>query len=150
MIVDHLSNHAAYQVIHPLFAEAFEFLSRKDLSSLPAGKVEINGEQLFAIFDHASGKGQSHAMLVFHQRYIDIQYVSQGYDMIGWKLAKDCQRVSQELNPEKDLGFYFDRPETWLHIPENFFAIFFPHDAHAPLGCNGEVSKAVIKVACDV
>jgi beta-galactosidase beta subunit len=38
---------------------------------------------------------------------------------------------------------------TWVAVPPGSFAIFFPHDAHAPLGGEGRVKKAVVKVASD-
>jgi beta-galactosidase beta subunit len=45
------------------------------------------------------------------------------------------------------VGFFYDRPTTWLTLSAGQFAVFFPEDAHAPLAGQGGVHKAVVKVA---
>ncbi len=147
MILDHLDNHASYLQLNPRFRAAFEFLADPKLADLPNGRHDLLGDELFVIIDRTTGKGREKAMLEYHEKYIDIQYVIGQTDEIGWLHNSDCRRIVSPFDTEKDLGFYFDRPSTWLSVPAGSFAIFFPHDAHAPLGCEGEVHKAVVKVA---
>jgi hypothetical protein len=45
--------------------------------------------------------------------------------------------------------FYTDRPTLWIPVSSGRFAIFYPEDAHAPLGTDAFVHKIVIKVAVD-
>ena len=49
----------------------------------------------------------------------------------------------------KDVGFFGDRPESWLSLPAGHFAIFFPDDAHAPLAGRGTLKKAIMKIAVE-
>lgn len=149
MIVDKLENHRRYGSLHSLFSKAFDFLRDPGLSQLADGKHEIIGKQLFVIIARNAGRGRENAMLEFHRKYIDIQFVVGNEDVIGWKPTNDCQRVSQAYDAERDLGFFFDRPITWLSVPAGAFAIFFPEDAHAPLGVDGNVHKAVVKIAVE-
>ena len=149
MIVDRLENCRRYAPLHTLFGKAFDFLREPRLCQLADGKHDIIGQQLFVIIARDPGRGRENAMLEFHRKYIDIQFVISHEDAIGWKPTNDCQRVSQPYDAEKDLGFYFDRPITWLSIPTGAFAIFFPEDAHAPLGVDGPVHKAVVKIAVE-
>ena len=147
MIVDRLSNAPLYERLNPLFAAGFEFLSRPGTSSLTDGRHPIDGDRVFAIVSRNQGRGRVDSMLEAHRRYIDIQFVVAGQDCIGWMPRADCQRVSQAYDPETDLEFFYDRPDTWLAAPAQVFAIFFPDDAHAPLGTEGAVHKVVVKVA---
>ena len=147
MILARLTDADKYAEIQPQLAAGFHFLRRTDLADLADGKYSIDGEQVFAIVARSTGRGQAESPLEFHRRYIDIQYVVSGVDVIGWLPTADCRQLRDEYSPETDLGFYRDRPSTWLHIPPTNFAIFFPEDAHAPLTGAGTVHKVVIKVA---
>jgi YhcH/YjgK/YiaL family protein len=147
MIVDRLDNCRQYSGIHPLFSKAFEFLKSTDLTKFADGKHAIDGDDLFAIVARGPGRGRQHSPLEFHRRYIDIQFVVSGEDTMGWLPLADCQRISQPYDADKDLGFYFDRPTSWLLVPTGGFAIFFPEDAHAPLAGESIVHKVVLKIA---
>ncbi|MEQ8791224.1 MAG: YhcH/YjgK/YiaL family protein [Pirellulaceae bacterium] len=147
MIVDYLENAARYTPLHPGLAAGFAFLRSANLASLPDGKQEIDGERLFAIIARDEGRGREKSLLESHRRYLDIQYVIRGEDCIGWLPLQDCQRVSTPYDADRDLGFFYDRPETWLAVPSGAFAIFYPEDAHAPLASQGAIHKAVVKVA---
>ena len=66
---------------------------------------------------------------------------------MGWRPTADCNDVVTPYGVEKDIAFYADSPETWVATPAGSFCIFLPEDAHAPLVGDGEIHKAVIKVA---
>jgi len=149
MILDHLANAGRYACLHPAFARAFEFLRRDDLSDLPAGRHEIDGDRLYAMVVQAPGKGRDEAKLEAHREYVDIQLSVAGTDVIGWKPTAGCRHPETEFNPETDLGLYSDDPDAWVAVPPNTFAILFPEDAHAPMGGSGSLHKVVVKVAVD-
>ncbi len=149
MIVDRFDHSALYQAVHPLLAAGFAFLKRPDLEQLPPGKVTIDGERLFAIVSDDEGRGREQSLLEAHRRYLDIQYIVSGTDHIGWLPTSDCERVQTEYDPQRDVAFYYDRPATWLVLPQGNFAIFLPQDAHAPLAGTGRVRKVVVKVQID-
>ena len=103
-------------------------------------------KRVFAIISHDEGRGKTNSLLEAHRNYFDIQYVIAGADCIGWLPTKMCERVSSEYNPDTDLIFYYDRPETWVHVPAGSFTILMPDDAHAPLATSGSIHKVVVKV----
>lgn len=148
MILDNLSDSAHYENSHPLFAAAFAHLrALAARANLPAGRIELDGERIYAMVAHGAGKARDAARTETHRRYIDIQYTLSGSDLIGWMPASEC-RHSTGYDDAKDVEFYTDRPEVWFGVKAGQFAIFLPHDAHAPMANEGQpISKIVLKVA---
>lgn len=158
MVVDTLRNCARYAALHPEFAKAFEFLEHADWVELAAGprnserhsvRREIDGARMYVSIDHMEGRGRDGARLEAHRRYIDIQFTIEGREEIGWQPLAECGAPEAAFDDERDVGFFSGTPRTWLWLPEGSFAIFFPDDAHAPLGGRGTVKKAIVKVAID-
>jgi len=147
MMLDSLANSARYEAHHPGFARAFAFLSGTDLAALPPGRHEIDGDRIFVLIDHREGRGNDDARLEAHRRYIDIQYTIEGQEEIGFAPLAVCRKPAGPFDEDRDIIFFDDRPMTWLAVPPGQFAIFFPHDAHAPLGGTGPLKKAIVKIA---
>ena len=147
MILDTLDHAGRYAALHPGFAMAFEFLRKQDLASWPAGRSEVNGAQICVLISKDRGRGLNGAKLEAHRKYIDIQYVVSGNELIGWRNLATCQTTGQGYNEDKDIEFFTARPNVWIRVPPDSLAIFFPEDAHAPLAGDGRVHKIVLKVA---
>jgi len=146
MILDRLENAKRYAGVHAGVAEGLLWLASHDVTSLPAGKHPIDGDRLFLTVVRAPGKGEAGAKLETHRRYIDIQYTVVDADLIGWRHAPTC-KAAQGYDAPRDIEFYDDEPTTWIAVPAGHFAVFFPEDAHAPMGTQGQVHKVVVKVA---
>lgn len=146
MILDTLANAARYAGMHAGFARAFEFLATTDFAALAPGRHEIDGDRLYVSLDHKDGRGEEGARLEAHRRYIDIQYTIDGDELIGWMPLARCAAPEGPFDEKKDVVLFADRPTTWVAVPPASFAIFFPHDAHAPLGGLGQMKKAIVKV----
>jgi len=147
MILDTLPRAARYAVLHPSFGRAFDFLSTTALGSLAAGRHELDGDRLFILIDHKDGRGREGARLEAHRKYVDIQYTFEGLEEIGWSPLATPRPPAGGYDETKDIAFFDDRPSTWLSVPPGLFTIFFPEDAHAPLGGRGLLKKAIVKVA---
>ena len=147
MILDVLENVHRYTALHPLFAQAFQFLARPDLKELPLGKYEIEGDRLFAIVAKEPGRTKEEAVLEAHRKYIDIQFLLDGIDTMGWKAKSRCIQPIREYDPTADEQCFSDTPEDWVAVHPSAFVIFFPEDAHAPLVSPRVLHKVVVKVA---
>ena len=147
MILDSLDNANQYAVMHPGFEAAFDFLRATDLDALAPGRHGIDGERLYAMVVKGRGVGMAEAKMEAHRRYIDIQYVRAGEDLCGWLPTEQCGSIRQPYDPKGDCELFSDPAKAWVALPPGFLAIFFPFDAHAPMACDGEVHKIVVKVA---
>lgn len=147
MILDALEQSVRYASLHPRFAAAFEFLRTAQLAELSLGRHDIDGDRLFALISREPGRGRAGSKLEAHRRYIDIQYVIGGDDLIGWQPTATCHTLTMPYSDERDVALWSDEPACWLTVAPGQFVIFFPSDAHAPLATTGEARKAVLKVA---
>jgi len=149
MILDSFDRLPVYAGLHPGFSRACEALRQMQASPPEDGRHAVDGERLFVIVSRDPGRGRDRSDLEFHRRYIDIQLVLEGHDVMGWRALGDCRQLKQDYDASKDIGFFADRPDSWLHVPTGHFTIFFPQDAHAPLAAEGALRKAVAKIAVD-
>jgi biofilm protein TabA len=146
VIIDTLLQTSRYARLHPLFGPAFDFLRSTALPSLPPGRIPLDGDRLFVSIDHVDGRGRDRARLEAHRQYIDIQVTIAGTEHIGWRPLARCGTPAGPFDQARDIGFFADAAETWVVVPAEHFVIFFPDDAHAPLGGTGALQKAIIKV----
>ena len=147
MILDSLSDYHRYVGIHPAFPQAFHFLVYTDLASMSTGRHPLDGDRMYVSIDHRDGRGRDGARLEAHRKYLDIQLTIDGAEEIGWAPLASCRHPTGAFDDAKDIGFFENRPDTWLSVPPGRFAIFFPTDAHAPLAGRGLLKKAIVKVA---
>jgi beta-galactosidase beta subunit len=91
----------------------------------------------------------SEGNLEAHRKYIDIQFLLSGVELLGYAPLKGLA-IAEEYNPQKDIAFFHTPEEiTTVKLEPGLFCILFPHDAHIP-GCQfdgpSDVLKVVIKV----
>ncbi len=129
--------------------KAFEFMKSRDLENVESKRYDIDGDNLFATVSEYTTVGEDEKHYEAHRKYIDIQYVVRGEEMIGVSPLSDTTQTFQPYDRDKDIGFYEVSPvKKYEATPETFF-IFFPSDAHEPgldPGERGQVKKLVIKV----
>jgi len=150
MIKDKLLNANTYKNISAKIKQGFEWLEKNDLKSLSDGKYFIDGEKFYANIQTYETKTE--AKYEAHRKYIDIQYMIQGKELIGVTDINNC-KTCIEYDEEKDLEF-FDTTvdEEYFSLNEGEFLLFFPQDTHKPSITYKEkrnVKKVVVKVPLD-
>jgi len=149
MILDSIQNAFKYEKIHPLFAQAFAFLTNPDTLKLAVGKYPINGEQLFARVFQYETKAETNTKFEGHHQYIDIQYVLTGEEMMSY-CPESFATASEAFDQTNDIGFFQVKQSSKLLVPQGYFAIFFPNEIHKAgfyLHPAQDVHKILIKVA---
>jgi YhcH/YjgK/YiaL family protein len=132
--------------------KAFIFLRNSDLQGLELKRYDIDGDNLYAPVSEYQTKNEEDARYEAHRKYIDIQYVVNGKELIGVAPISDKKDILEPYDASKDIEFLtVTGGENHLALPDRFF-IFFPVDAHRPGlkdGENSPVRKVVIKVKVD-
>jgi YhcH/YjgK/YiaL family protein len=131
---------------------AFSFLKNTDLSKLEVKRHDVDGNNLYATITEYNTKNIQDARFEAHRKYIDIQYVVNGKELIGVAPLASKDSVLQEYDAAKDIEFLKIKDvRTLPATPDNFF-IFFPADAHMPglkTDTISPVRKVVVKVLID-
>ncbi|WP_264564123.1 YhcH/YjgK/YiaL family protein [Flavobacterium sp. N3904] len=146
MVIDKIENYRLYSQLTKRMAKGFEFITNTDLVALEPGKYEIENDAIFAIIQEYDTKDEKDCVLEGHHKYIDIQYVIQGVEFMGFVPLTNQEIVEENL--EKDYTFY--KGETsMLRVEEEMFTLFFPEDLHRQSVKAGQISKVkkvVVKV----
>ncbi len=148
MIVDVLKNSNLYTSVNSNFTKAFEFIQNYMSNSIPVGRYDIEGTDVFALVQSYESQPQSEKKAEAHKKYIDIQFVASGKEIIYWSNI-DGMVDSIPYNEEKDIVFFKEREGTPVKLEGGSFAILFPEDVHTP-GCiwgeASNINKIVIKI----
>lgn len=147
MIVDRLEHADLYGGLAPRIVAALQWLRTTDLEALPAGKVTIDGEHLFAVVQEYQTKPREEGFWEAHRRYIDVQYVVHGHELMGYAPLRSLH-VTQPYDPEKEM-LKAAGPGDFIGNPAGTVFILWPHDAHMPGIAEGApvgVKKIVVKV----
>jgi len=128
--------------------QAFQFLKGADLKNLPLGKQELEGKHLFVSVAEYYGKQKPDTLYESHKKYIDIQYVIAGEELMGLT-TPDKVTARDPYNEEKDITFFDYQGGEYLKATPDKFFIFFPEDVHQPSVTTGDsvlVKKIVVKI----
>ena len=140
LTIPYLTNSVAdssrFEYLGPNFRTAFEFLRKTDLKTLPIGKVEIDGERVFAYVSEPElkpfGTGQCEA----HRAYADIHVPIAGPEKIGLFTMRE-KELALPFNAKDDYVLLDAKAEPLTLAPGEFVAFFPPIGAHNP-GCTLE------------
>jgi biofilm protein TabA len=132
--------------------KAFKFFVNNDLAKLETKRYDIDGDNLYATVSEYLSKDEETTNFEAHRKYIDIQYVIAGKEIMNISPLETVCEVVKPYDSTKDIEFMKDaKIIKYVATPSNFF-IFFPGDAHRPGlkdGVKSPVRKIVIKVKVD-
>lgn len=146
MIIDCLKNASLYYGMSEKFAAAFNYLKNADLSNINQGKHEIDGSNIYALVQRYMTKPRENGFWEAHRRYIDIQYVVKGVELIGYANLDNLK--AGEYDEEKDF-LPLQGDGDFIVVQAGTFVIFMPQDAHMPcltVTTPQAVEKIVLKV----
>ena len=127
--IDTLSFAEHYKRYPERWKLAFDYLSSVKKDSLIVGKKFLS-EDVFVSVDEYRTKKKEDVLFESHRRYIDLQYVMEGEEYIGFSRYPVKEVVP--YNVERDITFYNANIEQLLKADAGHFFIFFPTDLHQP------------------
>lgn len=133
---------------------ALDFLARTDFARLDPGRIDIDGERMFAILAKGETGPAEKGQWEVHRQYVDVQYLLEGEEVIGFAREYEGVEVEADALDEEDCLYYLNvRPVANLRLEPGHFAVFFPQDVHRPLceaGKPGPVRKVIVKIAVEL
>ena len=147
MIFDKITNIHLYSDMNPLIVRALKYLKDTDFSSLLPGRYEISRDEIITIINDYNTKDLEDCRLEAHRRHIDIHFMAEGAELIGYSLFNE-QEPATEYDEENDFILYCG-DKNYLRLEKNMFALFYPSDLHMPgimIEKPATVKKVVVKV----
>jgi len=135
--------------------KALDYLRSKDFTKEENGRVELDGKNMYAIVQRYETRDMAKGRPETHKKYIDIQFIADGKEYMGWCPYNPDLKVSEAYNEEKDVAFYEKLvPESNVVLSAGSFAILYPDDVHRPCvdveGVKSNVTKVVVKISLDI
>ena len=150
MIVAHLRDAANYTTLGEPIAAALNYLAHTDFAPLPVGKYPIRGDKIFALVQRYQTKPGSQGKWEVHRKYIDVQYLAHGTELIGFGNPADMN-VTQPYSPDTDAELLHGRGDL-LTLTPGMFMLLFPREPHMPClaaDAPAEVTKIVVKISAE-
>jgi YhcH/YjgK/YiaL family protein len=147
MVLDKIENSTMYGQLTERISRAFDYIHSTNLEELKPGKHEVENEDIFAILSEYETKERSECSLEAHRKYIDIQYMLKGSELIGITF-QNGQTPTKPYDEADDYELYQEEA-SYIQLTPGKFAIFFPEDLHMPglrISGPGQVRKLIMKV----
>ena len=145
MICDTLDQLHLYKGFHKNLDTAIELLAAHPLDTLPLGRTEVDGNEVFINVMDADLKPHTGSHAEYHRLYADLQIDLTGGE--GWGYTNLPGAEIGEFTG--DCGFQDSASVVTGALGEGRFVLFFPEELHKPglvqHGCVG-VRKAVVKI----
>ena len=126
MIICPWNEISRYASVIPGLEEAIKIIDAHDPKEYGTFPLP-NGRFMAGMHTSRSAEGEKAEA---HRRFLDIQYVLSGQDVVGWNSINHMTPAG-EFNVEGDIGF-FDGDVEMIRIPAGYCYVVFPEDAHLP------------------
>lgn len=147
MIIANLADCERYEALHPKLKMLFDYVKTHNLLTMPAGRVPIEGDNVFVNIDDSLMQLAEERPLEVHRRYMDVQFPLSCAEQFGWKpLSALTTEPSVPYDAQCDIAFYQEKAQAYVTARPGQFYILFPEDAHAPIVGQGSIRKAVGKI----
>ena len=117
------------KIIQNRVNEAIEYISKLDVSFLRLGKYVVN-DNFFYIVQEYMSKGTDDIFLKSHRKYIDIQWIVEGNEVI--QIANiSSLTVKEKYNAEKDIILWnLPTQMIQMNLNEEGYVVLYPEYAY--------------------
>ncbi|MBR0577468.1 YhcH/YjgK/YiaL family protein [Proteiniclasticum sp. BAD-10] len=126
MIIDKLQNIEKYEMLLPELALALEAM-KPQLEQMEVGNYTF-GNGYFMV-QKGEAKPLDVGIFEAHRKFIDIQIVIQGSELLSWNELEDLTLVTP-YHDAHDVAFYEGKEEHQMLITPGMFYAVFPTDGH--------------------
>lgn len=149
MIFTTIEQCRRYACLGANFQKAFDWLHTVSLDTIPSGKHEIDGENVYASVAQCALRKRAGDCWEAHHLYADVHLILAGQERIGYFPAEKMTAAAP-YDRQKDTQLLEDKAGNNMDLQPGDLLIFLPQDAHKPgmMVPNGPLfsQKLIIKV----
>ncbi|MFE5323675.1 YhcH/YjgK/YiaL family protein [Paenibacillus sp. NPDC056579] len=155
MIVGHIRHWKQEKAMaHPVIRQALDYLERTNFTDMETGKYPIIPDQMYAMVMQLTTKPLEEAKAEKHEQFLDIHYVLQGSETIGYAVNSGANQTIQPYDADGDYALYGHvEGERFVRMSAGDYVVLLPEDIHRPGLCDnapGPVRKVVVKISIDL
>ncbi|MDF2647910.1 MAG: hypothetical protein K0Q73_3715 [Paenibacillus sp.] len=132
------------------FRTVMDFLLKSESHELQVGRVDIVGDDLFAIVSEGVTRPIHETMAESHGSYTDIHYLVEGSEHIGIAYRTDITVIAKDIMEADDAYLYRDVPnESFIKLLPGMYMLLSPGEIHRTCLCLDHPSmfrKVVVKI----
>lgn len=148
MLIGHL--HQTNLQLPKAIETALQHLRETDYRDIAPGKYPIDAERMFALVQDPVTQDWNTGRPEFHARHIDVQYLLEGEEVLGFLPANQHLTPTDNFLEERDIAFVQPQAnESRVVLTAGMYAVFFPGELHRPCRALHEpmqIKKVVIKI----
>ncbi len=128
------------------FQAVLEFIDSTDLDTLPPGRYDILGDDVYCNVSIVNLRDKDKAGFEVHEKYYDIHLPLDQDELFGVKHVSECTSPTGPMDSSIDAQLFADKVERTVLVHPGEAIIFAPGDAHSPNLGVGKQTKIVFKV----
>lgn len=149
MIFDRLNQLERYQGISKALDFVLQTLKTTDLSTIPLGRTDLKGDQIFLNhFQYTTAAPSDADLYEAHQQHLDMHVVLSGREALSIAPIETLTPV--EVREQEDSVMYKGNGLTKLALETGCFALLYPGEGHLPHllldDTPSQVDKIVFKI----
>ncbi len=150
MILDTIANANVYAGLNARIDAALTAMRGYTPEHYPEGRLDLDGGNLFLLFNRYDTHSAQGALCEAHRKYIDVMYMVDGEETIYVKPTAQLSCITQAYSADADaLLAQTDPDATPVRLAAGSFIVLFPQDAHTP-ACDTDHSHSVKKIIAKV
>lgn len=152
MIKNSLKYTKIYYKLSDNIRLGLEYLQNNNLKDFDNGKYQILNDEIYVNIQDYNTKPENKGKWEAHRKYIDIQFMIAGSELIGVGEIHNFETV-ESYDEEKDVEFLEPKSvQQFVKMDEGDFIILYPFDVHMPQIISDNsvyVKKAVVKICIE-
>lgn len=129
---------------------AAEYLESIQIDAQSDGRYAIADDDIYMVVSSYLTREPDASQFETHQKYIDIQCLISGEELIFWNRGSDM-RPDGDYSPETDKQNYFDQDgAACVRLRPGMAVVFYPDDAHKACCKVGDTLEPVRKLLMKV
>ena len=141
---------------HSIIYAVLEYLRTTDFKNFNDGAYPVPHLDFIAKVQHYKTRPEEECRPESHEKFIDVQFVAEGEEILGWCPKSPDLKISEPYNEKADVTFYKSLiPESCMVLSARSYAVLFPLDVHRPCGSldddePSQVTKIVVKIPVEL
>lgn len=93
MIIDKIENASLYSGLNVRLKKALDYIQQTNFDNIPVGRHEVDGDLIYAMVFEYKTKEANESSLEAHQKYIDVQFMIAGNEVVGYTTLNNQKAV---------------------------------------------------------